>query len=198
MCHGAALQVILQPHLYHGAFLLDSASKHCLIAELAALLRARGRCLVAHLAAAPVLDRTLSAARHLLSEAADLQRDSSWELVDPPTELQLEETTSTRQPHLAQDQGRAPGRQRQAAAKTRESGLLAAAIGPAAAGVGEQASDSDVAPAQAALESRWGMCSKNGDRTGSTVAVCVARESREPLPLRSIAAAAAAAAAPLL
>jgi hypothetical protein len=62
------LQVILQPHLNHGAFLLDAASKHCLIAELAALLKARSRCLVARLAAAPVLDRTLSAARHLLHD----------------------------------------------------------------------------------------------------------------------------------
>jgi hypothetical protein len=59
-------QVITNPHLYHGAFLLDSASKHCLIAEMALLLRARGRSLVARLAAAPVLDRTLSAARHLM------------------------------------------------------------------------------------------------------------------------------------
>jgi hypothetical protein len=72
-CVGLLLpQVILNPHLYHGAFLLDSASKHCLIAELAVLLRARGRSLVARLAAAPALDRTLSAARHLLHDAAAL------------------------------------------------------------------------------------------------------------------------------
>jgi hypothetical protein len=152
-----------------------------------------------HWEAAEVDAMAAAAGLRALSETADLQRDSSWELVDPPTELQLEETTSTRQPHLSKDQGRAPGGQRQAAAaKTRESALLAAAIGPAAAGVGEHASDSDVAHAQAALESRWGICSKNGDRTGSTAAVSVAREGREPLRLRSIAAAAAAAAAPLL
>jgi hypothetical protein len=136
-----------------------------------------------------------------LSEAADLQRDSSWEMVDHPIELQRGQPINTGQPHSAKDQARAAARQLQeaAAANIDESGLVAAAATSlAAAGVHEHASDDDVAHVTDAVRRRWGRYGKFGDENGSTAAVGVVREGREPLRLRSIAAAAAAAAAPLL
>jgi hypothetical protein len=63
-------QVILNPHLFHGAFLLDSTTKANVIEEVRGLLATSGS-LVVRLAR-PVVNRTLSAARSLLHEVETL------------------------------------------------------------------------------------------------------------------------------
>lgn len=63
-------QVILNPHLFHGAFLLDPATKANVAAEVRGLLATSGS-LVVRLAR-PVVNRTLSAARSLLHEVETL------------------------------------------------------------------------------------------------------------------------------
>ncbi|KAF8073253.1 NIFU1 [Scenedesmus sp. PABB004] len=63
-------KVIINPHLFHGAFLLDAQSKAGLMAEVRNLLDSSGS-LVARLAG-PVVDRTLSAARSLLHDVGSL------------------------------------------------------------------------------------------------------------------------------
>jgi hypothetical protein len=64
------LKVILNPHLFHGAFLLDPATKASVMLEVRGLLATSGS-LVVRLAR-PVVDRTLSAARSLLHEVETL------------------------------------------------------------------------------------------------------------------------------
>ncbi|WIA21228.1 hypothetical protein OEZ85_000471 [Tetradesmus obliquus] len=80
LCHAEQVQkmvaaagtskVILNPHLFHGAFLLDPATKANVAAEVRGLLATSGS-LVVRLAR-PVVNRTLSAARSLLHEVETL------------------------------------------------------------------------------------------------------------------------------